>query len=252
VNADIGLPAVATLAGIAGAVAGIWLTGLRRRARVVAPFGAGLLVGVALFFLLPELGETAGWGAGALLLASGYLILFLVNRYVYPVCPTCSDDHDHDACATLLHGFAPPLVAAAAIHSFLDGWSVGAAGEAAEAGIRYGIPLAVMVHKIPEGLALGSILRAAVPSRWVAFQLCVLAQGTTLAGGAVGLLLGPSLGAGWLIYPLGVAGGCFIYIGVHAIHQEWKRRGLATACTPALAGAAGAAVLHRGVHFLLH
>lgn len=247
----MGMPVLATLVGLAGAVVGLWLTGARRRARLVVPFSAGVLVGVAIFFLLPELIKETGWGAAFLLFAAGYLVLFVVNRYFYAVCPSCSADHDHSACDSTLHGFAAPLVTAAAIHSFLDGWGVGTAAEAHDLGIRLGVPIAVAVHKIPEGLALGSMLRASVHSRWATFGWCVLGQGTTLVGGAVGLLLAPALGHGWIIYPLGVAGGCFFYLGFHAIHQEWKRRGAMPACVPALTGAAGAAALQRGVHLLL-
>src|SRR5579884_3649680 len=39
-------PGVAALVGIAGASIGFWLTGAKRRARVVVPFSAGVLLGV--------------------------------------------------------------------------------------------------------------------------------------------------------------------------------------------------------------
>ncbi len=246
----MGLPVLATLIAITGALVGLWLTGARKRARVVVPFSAGVLVGVSLFFILPELVEETGWWKAILLFAAGYLLLFAVNRFAYPVCPTCSHDHDHNACSTVLHGFAAPLVTASAIHSFLDGWSIATAGESIAVSIRLAVPVAIAVHKIPEGVALGAILRAAVPTRLAAFGWCALAQGTTLAGAAVGIGLAPYLGTGWVIYPIGVAGGCFFYLGFHAIHEEWKRRGPVPACMPALTGAAGAAVLQRGFHLL--
>ena len=53
-------PVLATLVGILGAVLGIWLTGLRQRARMVVPFSAGVLLGVALFGLVPELASELG------------------------------------------------------------------------------------------------------------------------------------------------------------------------------------------------
>ena len=48
--------------GIGGASLGLWLTDLRQRARVVVPFSAGVLLGVAIFGLLPELAKDAGLG----------------------------------------------------------------------------------------------------------------------------------------------------------------------------------------------
>ena len=60
-SSGIAAPALATAVGIAAASLGLWLTGLRQRARVVIPFSAGVLIGVALFGLLPELASEIGW-----------------------------------------------------------------------------------------------------------------------------------------------------------------------------------------------
>ena len=243
----IAAPALATLAGLVGAGLGIWLTGLRERARVVVPFSAGVLLGVALFGLVPELAGEIGWLPSVGLFAVGYFALLLVNRYVYRVCPTCAHDHDHNSCATELHGFAAPLIAAAVLHSFLDGWSIATVQLAAPLGLRVAVPLAVALHKIPEGLALGGILRASVPSRVEAAGWAVVAEGSTLVGGAIGLLAGPHLGSQWITYPLGIAAGWLFYLGYHAVHEEVRRRGLAAASFSAVAGLACAAVMMRGV-----
>jgi len=65
VTSGIAAPALATAVGLAGAALGLWLTGLRRRARAVVPFSAGVLMGVALFGLLPELAVEFKIGAAA-------------------------------------------------------------------------------------------------------------------------------------------------------------------------------------------
>ena len=246
-SAPIDAPALATLVGIGGAVVGLWLTGARERARVVIPFSAGVLLGVVAFGLMPELAAETGWPGSALLFGAGYLLLLAVNRFAYPVCPSCSHDHDHNSCTTVLHGFAGPLLGAAALHSFLDGWSIVTSQVGQPVGIRIAVPLAVALHKVPEGIALGGILRAAIRSRGAAVVWCVLAEGCTLAGAALGLMLAPYLGARWTTYPLGLAAGWLFYLGYHAIHEEWRRRGPMPACVPALTGVAGAAVLQQGV-----
>ena len=46
-------------------------------------FGGGLLAGIAVFGVLPELAEGYGWGGGSLMLASGFGLLWVVNRYIY-------------------------------------------------------------------------------------------------------------------------------------------------------------------------
>jgi zinc transporter ZupT len=244
-------PALAAMVGCAGAALGIWLTGLRNRLGAVVPFSAGVLIGVALFGLLPELAEDSGWTLTLALCAGGYGLLLAINRYAYPICPTCARDHDHGACGTELHGFAAPLIVAAALHSFLDGWSVAVVQHAAPLGLRVAVPVAIALHKLPEGIALGGVMRAAVPSRTVALLWCLLAEGATLAGGALALGLAPHLGSVWTIYPLGLTAGWLVYLGYHAVHEEWKRKGAAASSVAALAGGAAAAILQRGAEALL-
>jgi zinc transporter ZupT len=246
----IAAPALATAVGLAGAVIGLWLTGMRERAQTVVSFSAGVLLGVALFGLVPELAEELGWWITVALFVSGYGLLLLLNRYAYPVCPTCAHDHDHNSCATELHGFAGPLILAAALHSFLDGWSIATVQLHVPLGLRVAVPVAIGLHKLPEGIALGGILRASVKSRAAAMAWCTLAEGTTLVGGALGLLMAPHLGTTWITYPLGVAAGWIFYLGFHAVHEEWKRSGAVKAFVAALAGVAGAAAIQRGAEAL--
>jgi len=113
------------------------------------------------------------------------------------------------------------------------------------------VPLAVALHKIPEGIALGGILRASVRSRTAAAAWCVLAEGATAVGGAAGLVMAPHLGSRWITYPLGIAAGWLFYLGFHAVHEEWKRRGAAPAFVSAATGVAGAALVQRGIEALL-
>ena len=249
-QSGIAIPALATLVGVTGAALGIRLASLRRRARAVVPFSAGVLLGVALFGLVPELAAQAGWAPTLILFAAGYGLLLAVNRFAYPVCPTCAHDHDHNACGTELHGFAGPLVAAAALHSFLDGWSVAAVQHGVTLGLAVAVPLAVALHKLPEGIALGGVLSASMKSRMATLLWCVLAEGTTLAGGVFGLALAPRVGSMWTMYPLGLTAGWLCYLGYHAVDEEWKRRGAGPAFISALAGVAGAAAIQRGAEAL--
>jgi len=239
-------PALATMVGWVGAALGLWLTGIRRRARLVGPFSAGVLLGVAAFGLAPEVAGEMGWEWALGMAASGYFLLLAIDRYAYPICPTCAHDHDHAGCTAELHGFATPLIAAAALHSFLDGWNVTTAQLSASVGLRVAVPMAVALHKIPEGVALGGILQAAMGSRAAALGWCLVAEGATLAGGAAGLAFAPHLGSRWISYPLGFTAGWLCYLGWHAVHEEWKSRGARPAFLSALTGIVGAAAIQRG------
>jgi zinc transporter ZupT len=249
-SAGIAAPALATAVGLGGAALGLWLTGLRERTRFVVPFSAGVLLGVALFGLMPELAVEIGWPMSLLLFAAGYGLLLAINHFVYKVCPTCAHDHDHNTCSTALHGFAGPLIAAAAFHSFLDGWSIATVQLSVPLGLRVAVPLAVALHKAPEGIALGGILRAAVANRATALGWATLAEATTLLGGVLGLTMAPRLGTSWITYPLGITSGWLCYLGYHALHEEWKRRGPRVAALSAAAGVAGAAAVQQGAEAL--
>jgi len=256
----LSLPILATLVAIASAAAGVALLGHGRHTRMLIPLSGGLLIGVAVFGLIPELVLDIGWLRGVALVVAGYVLLKVVDRFAFPVCPSCAHDHSHVsaqaggsvvragvdyACAEPLHGFAGPLLAATTIHAFVDGWglvAVQAGTHTAGAGTAFAA--ALLLHKIPEGVAISTILRASVDRAWTAFALCAAVEFSTVAGGAAGLWLTP---ANWVSYPLAIAGGTFLFLGVHAVHNDWKRRGARPAFIPALAGAAGAALLQQGL-----
>jgi zinc transporter ZupT len=242
------LTLVSTLIGVAGGAFGVYsLVGSPRR---IVPLSGGLLMGIAVFGVLPELAEDRRWTGAVALMLGACLLLWLFGRYVYPICPSCSHTHDHDRCATTLHGFALPLVAAASIHCFLDGLGIAAAQRQPDGSLGAMIVLATMAHKIPEGLALGIMLRAAIGSRWRAFALCTGIEAVTLLGALMESGVESQFGVSWVTYALALAGGSFFYLGYHAVDGEWKRRG-APALLPAIAGAAGAAALQQGLRLFL-
>jgi zinc and cadmium transporter len=221
----IGPPLLAALIGGAGVFLGLWLTGAGRRTRLVVPFSAGVLLGVVLFGLLPELVQEIGWLTTGIFFAAGYGLLYGINRHVAPVCTSSAQEHGHQACNTALHGLAAPLIGAMMLHAFFDGWSVATVQISSHHRIRLAVAMAVALHKIPEGLALGAMSRAAVASRSVAVFWSVLTEMMTLVGGILGLAISPRLDAAWVTYPLSLAAGWLFCLGAHAIHQEWKRRG---------------------------
>jgi zinc transporter ZupT len=227
---------------VLAAVCGVWLSSVHSVARRMVPFGGGILMGVAVLWVLPEMAAFWNWPAALAWVASGFALLWIADRHVYPVCPSCSHTHgeEEDAHADL-HGFGPPLLIAAGLHAAIDGWSVVAAGGSGTLGGAF--VLAVAVHKIPEGIALGVIARAALDSRRSAIFWTATAELMTLAGAGLEIVLAPYLGQTALHVLLAVAGGSFLYLGGHAVHGEWRRRGVGAALVPALAGIAGLSVL---------
>ena len=226
-----------------GAAAGTKLAETPSISQRVLPFSGGLLIGIALFWILPEIAQHAGWPAGIGGLATGFALLWSIDHYVYPVCPTCAHTHDHAGCRESLHGFAAPLLIASGLHSFFDGWSLAASQQKGFEDLKAAFLLGIGAHKLPEGLALGALLAAALGTARRAMLGAAGAQAMMIAGGALAMTLAPYLGTNWTIAFLSVAAGAFVYLGYHAIDSEYQRRGVARSVMPALTGAAGAAAL---------
>jgi len=231
------ITAVAVLAAVCGAV----LESVRGWSRRMLPFGGGVLIGVALVWILPEMAEYFGWPGALGWTLAGLALLAVIDRFVYPVCPACSADHQHAECSTRLHGFAAPLLIAAGLHSALDGWTAAAAN--ASPIFTRAFLIGIGFHKLPEGLALGVIARAAMRSRSSAIVWCALAEAMTLGGGGIQIAVAPYLHPSSLYAVLAIAGGCFLYLGGHAVHGEFQRSGPAPVFWPALTGVAGSSVL---------
>lgn len=209
--------------------------------RRLVPFSGGLLLGIAAFWIMPEMAQFFGWIWVLAWVSAGFIALALMDRYVYPVCPACSHTHDHDQCSTTLHGFAAPMLIAAGLHSFLDGWALSAVQQ--DAGLGALLVAGIAVHKLPEGLALGVITRAAMKTPAHAFAGCVMAESMTIVGAACEMALASHVSARWMNGLLAIAAGSFLYLGYHAIHGEYRRRGAMPAFMPALTGVAGSSVI---------
>jgi zinc and cadmium transporter len=120
-------------------------------------------------------------------------------------------------------------------------WNVAAAQDEPTLGL--GFIAGIAAHKIPEGLALGVIARAAMRSRRAAMFWCGMAQAATLLGAMLEGVLAPYLGPQAMHALLALAGGSFLYLGWHAVHGEFRRRGASSALVPALTGVAGSGLL---------
>lgn len=230
-----------------GAFAGIRMAETPAISRRVLPFSGGLLVGIALFWILPEIAGRDRWPGACAGLIAGFALLWLIDHYVYPVCPTCSHTHHHEDCHESLHGFATPLLIAASLHSFFDGWSLGVSQQKGYEGLKIAFLVGIGVHKLPEGLALGAIFAAALGKEWRALLGVGAAQSMMFLGGALSLLLADRLATSVTMAFLSVAAGAFVYLGYHAVDSEYQQRGFRTSWMPALTGAAGAAVLRVAV-----
>lgn len=198
-------PAPAVAAGVAGGIIGA--LGARRSSTatdVLVHFAAGAFLGLVFLHLLPESGERAGWGPALIAFVLGWLACFLLTRRSGAACPACAGE-PLPSRALPVGGL---LVFTVALHSALDGFALSSAGKDPHAAEL--VSLAVLVHKVPEGVAVAALLRGAGRSVAAALLITSLVECMTFAGFGLGLLLREQqtllLGLG-----LGFVAGSFVF-----------------------------------------
>ncbi|HWF47000.1 MAG TPA: hypothetical protein VG168_08345, partial [Bryobacteraceae bacterium] len=107
-----------TLFALGGIGLGIFPGRSRGLSAKFAAAGGGLLSGIAVFWLLPDIAAVVSWWKAALLVAFTFSVLFTFDRALHRL------HHSFAGSAADVGLVAGPLLIAAGIHSFLDGWSV--------------------------------------------------------------------------------------------------------------------------------
>lgn len=208
-------------------------------------FAAGTLLGVTIFAILPESFDAGPWWAMLLALTTGYALFFFISKHVHHVCPACAASH-FDADATRhFSDIANALIVALAIHSTTDGLALAIQGEASATGAaRWSLFSALCIHKIPEGLALGSLLIGAGLQRTAAMGWVAAVESTTLLGGVIGYFVLTNISTLWLGLIMAHVGGGFIYLATHAVIGEMLKHGKKLVLTSFALGVALIAVLN--------
>lgn len=206
-----------TLLALGGIAVGVLMGQARALSAHFGAAGGGLLFGIALFWLAPEMAETVGWfpAFGLVLLACGAMLL--LDRILL------------HAGHSPRQGVIGPLLAATAVHSFLDGWSLRIFSGQALTDVA--VPVGLALHKIPEGLALGWITRKSMSSTSKAVAASAAVEFLTVMGAFIEPWANQSgaaaFGAWWTLSVLAVISGSFLFVGVHVLLPSWKRPGVA-------------------------
>ena len=95
---------------------------------------------------------------------------------------------------------------------------------------------ALCIHKVPEGLALGSLLIGAGLQRAAALGWVAAVEATTLLGGVIGYFFLANISMFWLGLIMAHVGGGFIYLATHAVVGEMLKHGKKLVLTSFSAG----------------
>jgi zinc transporter ZupT len=225
-NLSIAYVVLAFALAVGGGALGASLGRSHHRLCALISLGAGTLLGVTLFAILPESLAALRWWGTLLAMGSGYALFFIISKYVYHVCPACAASHFDDAAAHRFSEIAAAMMLALAIHCTADGMAL-AAGHEAEAAHAHGgrtldlsLILAICVHKVPEGLALGALLLGAGFNQTQTLMRVAAVESTTLLGAVLGWVFLHQASAFWLNAVVAHVGGGFLFLAVHAVLGE--------------------------------
>ncbi|CAN5205212.1 ZIP family metal transporter [soil metagenome] len=172
--------------------------------------GAGNLLGVSLIELIPE--SIAQLGSVApLFILGGYLLIHFFEHVFAPHLHFGEETHSESVVDT--HVTSTALVGLG-LHAFMDGVAIGSAFVTSPA-LGVIVFAAIMLHKLPEGFTIASVMKAAgTTRRWALVASAVLSVATFLgviAAGSVGSLAP---------YALALATGSVLYVGATDLMAE--------------------------------
>lgn len=189
-----------------------------------------MLLGVALADLIPDTYELVGGRAGALWIAIGFLVLYLVESLTGGHTHH-HEPHEHHTTAPCVptHSVAPFLLGVG-LHNFADGVVVAASHSVSEAAAM-GVAGGILVHQIPVGLSFAAVLLASGIMRSHMYRNALLIAMLIPVGAAVVLVV-PNLAQTTLGALIGLSSGALLYIATgHLLPeaQSEERRPLAAA-----------------------
>jgi zinc transporter ZupT len=195
---------------VGGAVVAVPRRIADRTLGLLMALGAGNLLGVSLIELIPE--SIAQLGSVApLFILGGYLLIHFFEHVFAPHLHFGEETHSESVVDT--HVTSTALVGLG-LHAFMDGVAIGSAFVTSPA-LGVIVFAAIMLHKLPEGFTIASVMKAAgTTRRWALVASAVLAVATFL-----GVLAAASIGS-FAPFALALATGSVLYVGATDLMAE--------------------------------
>lgn len=212
------MPISAGIAAAAATLAGGWLVTRRDWPRTVlacfVSLGAGFMLAVVFLEVIPEAVERTG-STSWLLILCGYLVVHFFEHTLAPHLHFSEETHAADVAQQFAGHFA---VLGLAIHALFDGVAIGS-GFLISSYLGAVIFLAVVLHKLPEGFTVASLLLASGRSRATALAGVATLAGATLAGVALMGFLPAEVGPA-----LAFSGGVTLYVAATDLLPEANKQ----------------------------
>lgn len=168
---------------------------------------AGMLLAIGLLDLTPEALEVDH--ENGIYILVGIIVIYFFQQFIASHFHFGEEIHQHDNSASAIVGALFGMV----IHTFFDGFSIVASFEL-DFSLGITVLLAILLHKIPDGLTISSIVLALLGNRKMAFFAAVLLGVSTILGAAIAEVLAEANLFGEEITAIAIAitAGIFIYV----------------------------------------
>lgn len=140
---------------------------------------AGLLLSITILDIIPEVIEVNTYSPIFILL--GFLVLFILHQY--------SRSEINDGKGTLNHSKTTikGTMFGMIVHTFIDGFSI-STGFELDFNVGLTIFIAIILHKLPDGFTISSLIFSLSNNRKKAITASILLGLSTIIGGIVGLV----------------------------------------------------------------
>ena len=207
------LGAVAALADVVGGLVLVRARGIDRYLRYFVALGAGFLIATALLEMTPDSIRMSP-RLGPVLIMAGYCAMHLLEHTINAHFHFGEEIHHGE----FLHAHTGySVLGGLTVHALFDGVAIGS-GFVISDWLGWLIFLAILLHKVPEGFTMASVMLASGRSRKVAFYSAVMLAAATLAG-----VLAIGLAPKWTMVGLPVSAGVAIYVGASDLVPEVNR-----------------------------
>lgn len=197
-------------AGVLGTACGGLLSFLLWRPRkkllsLILGFSAGIMLVIVFMELLSESVTIGGLWLGLIGLATGILLLYLLDIY-FPHQHYISEEGKKNR----LRQAGVLLCIGIALHNVPEGLAI---GSSYYADVDFGLGMAIIMalHNIPEGIAMATTMKMGGIRNSIILLATILAGLPMAFGGMVGALIG-SISSTFLSLSLAFAGGAMLYI----------------------------------------
>lgn len=181
-----------------------------RTLKLLIALGAGNLLGVSVIELIPESIREVGEAAPIYILG-GYMLIHFFEHVFAPHLHFGEETHGEMVIDTHVSSTA---ILGLALHAFMDGVAIGAASLASPA-LGVIVFAAIMLHKLPEGFTIASVMKATGAGRRGTLSAAGLLSIATFAG-----VVATGFMSGYAGPALAVATGSVLYVGATDLMSE--------------------------------